>query len=190
MIAGTMTTEPMSAEPVRTQQAARPVAGQQLHIKGAGVDRLLQAGSAYRVGRDPQADIVVSDARVSWQHATVERHASGWQLQDAGSTNGTFVDRQRIRQVAITGNCAVRLGHPDDGPLLRCTVIGAPADASAAPVQVQAATAVLQSAEPAAPAAAAIPAPAAGPFCPPARLRRPSPRRPGRPAAAAARARC
>src|SRR5580704_12720940 len=133
MIAGTMTTEPMSAKPVRTEQAARPVAGQQLHIKGAGVDRLLQAGSAYRIGRDPQADIVVSDARVSWQHATVERHASGWQLQDAGSTNGTFVERQRVRQVAITGNCAVRLGHPDDGPLLRCTVIGAPADADAAP---------------------------------------------------------
>jgi ABC transport system ATP-binding/permease protein len=166
MIAGTMTTEPMSAKPVRTEQAARPVAGQQLHIKGAGVDRLLQAGSAYRVGRDPQADIVVSDARVSWQHATVERHASGWQLQDAGSTNGTFVDRQRIRQVAITGNCAVRLGHPDDGPLLRCTVIGAPADAGAAPVQVQAATAVLQAAEPAAPVAAAIPAPAPGPVLP------------------------
>ena len=128
-----MTTEPMSAEPVRTEQAARPVAGQQLHIKGAGVDRLLQAGSTYRIGRDPQADIVVSDTRVSWQHATVERHASGWQLQDASSTNGTFVERQRVRQVAIAGSCAVRLGHPDDGPVLRCTVIGAPAEAGAAP---------------------------------------------------------
>jgi ABC-type multidrug transport system ATPase subunit len=123
----------MSVEPVRTEQAARPVAGQQLHIKGAGLDRLLQAGSTYRIGRDPQADIVVSDARVSWQHATVERHATGWQLQDASSTNGTFVERRRVRQVAITGNCAVRLGHPDDGPLLRCTVIGAPADADVAP---------------------------------------------------------
>jgi ABC transport system ATP-binding/permease protein len=163
MIAGTMTTEPMSAEPVRTEQAARPVAGQQLHIKGAGVDRLLQAGSTYRIGRDPQADIVVSDARVSWQHATVERHATGWQLQDASSTNGTFVDRQRIRQVAITGNCAVRLGHPDDGPLLKCTVIGAPAGADAAPAQVQAATAVFQAADSAAPVAPAVPAASAGP---------------------------
>ena len=56
-----MTTEPMSAEPVRSEQAAQHVAGQQLHIKGAGVDRLLKAGSAYRIGRDPEADIVVSD---------------------------------------------------------------------------------------------------------------------------------
>jgi ABC-type multidrug transport system ATPase subunit/pSer/pThr/pTyr-binding forkhead associated (FHA) protein len=135
-----MTTEPMSAEPIRTEQA-QPVAGQQLHVKGAGVDRLLKAGSTYRIGRDPKADIVVSDARVSWQHATVRRHASGWQLEDVSSTNGTFVDRQRVRQVAITGNCAVRLGHPDDGPLLRCTVIGASASADATPAQVHPATA-------------------------------------------------
>jgi ABC transport system ATP-binding/permease protein len=137
-----MTTEPMSAEPVRTGQDAPHVAGQQLHIKGAGVDRLLRAGSAYRIGRDPQADISVSDARVSWQHAIVERTDNGWQLRDAGSTNGTFVDRQRVRQVAISGTCAVRLGHPDDGPLLRCTPIGAPVPADDAPVQVQAATAM------------------------------------------------
>jgi ABC transport system ATP-binding/permease protein len=158
-----MTTEPMSAEPIRTEQTAQPVAGQQLHVKGAGVDRLLQAGSTYRIGRDPEADIVVSDARVSWQHATIERQASGWQLQDGSSTNGTFVDQQRVRQVAITGNCAVRLGHPDDGPLLRCTVIGAPARADAAPVQVQAATARWQPAGSAAPIAPAVPAAPAAP---------------------------
>jgi ABC-type multidrug transport system ATPase subunit len=167
-----MSTEPMSAEPMRPEQVAQRVSGQQLHVKGAGVDQLLQAGSAYRIGRDPQADIVVSDARVSWQHAIVERHGSGWQLQDAGSTNGTFVDRQRVRQVAITGTCTVRLGHPDDGPLLRCTLIGAPARAEASPVQVQAATAVWKPdspavanplAVPAAPAAAAGPAAPAAP---------------------------
>src|SRR5271165_4187358 len=163
MSAGTMTTEPMSAEPIRTEQAAQPVAGQQLHIKGAGVDRLLQAGSTYRIGRDPEADIVVSDARVSWQHATLERQASGWQLQDPSSTNGTFVDQQRVRQVAITGNCALRLGHPDDGPLLRCTVIGAPARADAAPVQVQAATARWQPVDSAAPITPAVPAASAAP---------------------------
>ena len=165
-----MSTEPVSAEPMSTEPVAQRVSGQQLHIKGAGLDQLLQAGSAYRIGRDPQADIVVSDARVSWQHAIVERQGSGWQLHDAGSTNGTFVDRQRVRQVAITGTCTVRLGHPDDGPLLRCTLIGAPARADASPVQVQAATAVWKPdsaavasplARPPAPAgAAAVPPPA------------------------------
>src|SRR5260370_41720708 len=105
MSPGTMTTEPMSAEPVRSEpmrpeQAAQHLAGQKLHIKGAGVDQLLQADSSYRIGRDPQADIFVSDARVSWQHAIVERQDSGWRLQDAGSTNGTVVAPQRVRQGA------------------------------------------------------------------------------------------
>jgi ABC-type multidrug transport system ATPase subunit len=137
-----MTTEPVSAQPRRAEQAPQQhVAGQQLHVKGAGVDRLLKAGSTYQIGRDPKADIVISDARVSWHHAVVQRHPSGWQLEDASSTNGTFVDRQRIRQVAIIGDCSVRLGHPDSGPLLRCTVIGAPAHADGAPAQVHLATA-------------------------------------------------
>ncbi len=168
-----MTTEPMSAEPVRASQGELHPAGQQLHIKGAGVDRLLQPGSTYRIGRDPQADIPVSDTRVSWQHAILERDDSGWRLQDAGSTNGTFADGQRVRQVAISVTCAVRLGHPEDGPLLRCTLIGVPAPADEVPEKVQAATAVRAdgsaaggpAAAPAAPLPAALvpgsPAPAA-----------------------------
>src|SRR5215469_4832889 len=136
-----MTTEPMSAEPMRTDKAPQDADGQPLHVKGAGVDRLLKAGSTYRIGRDPKADIVVSDPRVSWQHAVIERHSSGWQLEDVSSTNGTFVNRQQVRQVAITGNCAMRFGHPDTGPLLRCTVIGAPAHADGTPPHVHPATA-------------------------------------------------
>lgn len=78
-----MTTEPKSAQPERAEQAAQHLAGHHLHVKGAGVDLLLGAGSTYRIGRDPKADIIVSDARVSWQHAVVERHLSGWQLEAA-----------------------------------------------------------------------------------------------------------
>jgi len=151
----------MSTEPTKTEQAAQPVLGQQLRIHGAGVDRVLQAGATYRIGRDPQADVVVSDARVSWHHATVEQQGTGWLMQDASSTNGTFVDQQRIRQVAITGTCTVRLGHPDDGPLLTCALVGAPQHADPGPVRVQAATAAWQ---PDGPAAGGHPAtPAAGP---------------------------
>jgi pSer/pThr/pTyr-binding forkhead associated (FHA) protein len=73
---GTMTIEPMKAEPTRTEEPGQRVSGHQLHVKGAGVDRLLKAGPTYRIGRDPKADIVVSDPRVSWQHAVVQRSAS------------------------------------------------------------------------------------------------------------------
>ena len=107
---------------------------------------MLQPGSSYRIGRDPEGDIVVEDPRVSWQHAVVRSQDGGWLLQDAGSTNGTFVNSQRVRQVAITGDCAIRLGHPDNGPVLSCSLAGEP-EGEATPVRVQAATALWQPGE-------------------------------------------
>jgi ABC transport system ATP-binding/permease protein len=159
----------MSTEPTSAEAAAAPPLAQRLRIQGHGADRLLAAGAAYRIGRDPQADIVLADPRVSWQHAIVEEHGGDWLLQDAGSTNGTFVNRQRVRQVAITGTCAVRLGHPEDGPLLSCSLAGAPDDAPAAPVRVQAATARWEPGEPAdlsQPTPPAAPAPLVAPAVP------------------------
>jgi ABC transport system ATP-binding/permease protein len=118
-----MTTEPMSAEPMRTERAAIPDPGA-LHVSGSGIDRVLSAGSVYRIGRDPQAHIVVTDPRVSWQHATLEHDDGGWLLLDTGSTNGTFVARKRISRITITSSCELRLGHPDAGPMLTCELPG------------------------------------------------------------------
>ena len=105
-----------------TEPAAYPFADAQLRVQAAGADRLLSAGSSYRIGRDPGSDIVVADPRVSWRHATIEMRDGGWLLEDTGSSNGTFVNGQRVRQVAIAGNCRIRLGHPEDGPSLTCSV--------------------------------------------------------------------
>ena len=72
---------------------------------------------------------MVDDSRVSWQHAVIkfdqlDQHA--WVLQDTGSTNGTFLGPQRISQITISDSCVVRLGHPDDGPAVSCS-LAAPA---------------------------------------------------------------
>src|ERR1017187_4260686 len=92
-----------------------------LVVRTRGFDRRLQAGPAYRIGRDPESDIVVDDSRVSWQHAVLSYDQNDWVLQDAGSTNGTFLGSQRVSQVKITDDCELRLGHPDDGPALSCS---------------------------------------------------------------------
>jgi ABC-type multidrug transport system ATPase subunit/pSer/pThr/pTyr-binding forkhead associated (FHA) protein len=99
------------------------VGGAQVRVRFQGTDRLLDSASSYRIGRDPQSDVVVNDPRVSWNHAVLRHQDDGWVLEDHGSTNGTFLDSERVRRVAISGDCTVRLGHPTDGPQLSCTSI-------------------------------------------------------------------
>ncbi|MGM1018948.1 MAG: FtsK/SpoIIIE domain-containing protein [Actinomycetota bacterium] len=48
------------------------------------------------VGRAPQADVVLPTESASWHHCTIEREDDGLRLRDAGSTNGTIVDGERI----------------------------------------------------------------------------------------------
>ncbi|MFI0091955.1 FHA domain-containing protein [Streptomyces bobili] len=78
----------------------------------------LDPSRSYTLGRDPQGDVVLDDARVSWRHATVSFNGRGWTLEDHGSTNGTFVQGQRVHQVDIGPGSAVHLGNATDGPRL------------------------------------------------------------------------
>ena len=115
-----------------------------LVVRTQGATRTLQPGQAYRIGRDPDADIVVEEPLVSWRHAVLTMADGKWLLEDAGSTNGTFADGQRVQRVEITRSSKVRLGHPEAGPLVSCSPGDAPGtgerDTSARPM----ATAVFQ----------------------------------------------
>jgi type VI secretion system protein ImpC len=49
-----------------------------------------------RVGRVPTSDLRLDDARVSSEHAVLHHNGSRWEIRDLGSTNGTWVNRQRL----------------------------------------------------------------------------------------------
>jgi ABC transport system ATP-binding/permease protein len=95
-------------------------------------DHTLHAGATYSIGRDTASDIVVLDSRVSWRHAVIRVEGDGWLLEDAGSTNGTFVGLQRVERVPIVHDSVVRLGNPEDGPILRF-ILEAPSAAQPGP---------------------------------------------------------
>ncbi|WP_435604530.1 FHA domain-containing protein [Streptomyces sp. bgisy130] len=93
----------------------------------------LDPSRSYNVGRDPQGDMVLDDARVSWRHATVRWAGRSWIIEDQGSTNGTYAQGQRIHQMEIGPGSTVHLGNATDGP--RVTLSAPAADAFSAPQQ-------------------------------------------------------
>ncbi|MEH6376384.1 FHA domain-containing protein [Streptomyces sp. KLMMK] len=89
----------------------------------------LDPSRSYTLGRDPQGDMVLQDARVSWRHATVRWEGRSWVIEDHGSTNGTYVQGQRIHHMEIGPGSTVHLGNATDGPRLNLSAGAAGAGA-------------------------------------------------------------
>jgi pSer/pThr/pTyr-binding forkhead associated (FHA) protein len=53
-------------------------------------------GDETSLGRHPDSDVFLDDVTVSRRHATVRRTADGYEVVDAGSLNGTYVDHERV----------------------------------------------------------------------------------------------
>ncbi|WP_328948033.1 FHA domain-containing protein [Streptomyces sp. NBC_01220] len=98
----------------------------------------LDPSRSYTLGRDPQGDMTIDDARVSWRHATISWSGRGWFIEDHGSTNGTYVQGQRIHQMEIGPGSTVNLGNATDGPRLSLSGADAYSGQAAAGAQAQA----------------------------------------------------
>jgi ABC transport system ATP-binding/permease protein len=91
----------------------------------------LDPARSYTLGRDPQGDLVVEDARVSWRHASITWNGRGWVIEDHGSTNGTYAAGQRVQQQELGPGAVVHLGNATDGPRLSLSAATASAPAGA-----------------------------------------------------------
>ncbi|MGZ9221419.1 MAG: FHA domain-containing protein [Anaerolineales bacterium] len=58
------------------------------------------------IGRDPNCDLAMMDEALSAHHARLTHHHGQWWLEDLNSTNGTFLNREKLTTpaVLITGD--------------------------------------------------------------------------------------
>ena len=95
------------------------------------VSRVLRPGApAAPPGRlssaaPPDNDVILHDVLVSGHHAFLVLMAQGAEITDANSTNGTYVNGQRVKQAILNNGDVVTLGNSDmvfaNGTLARRT---------------------------------------------------------------------
>jgi pSer/pThr/pTyr-binding forkhead associated (FHA) protein len=110
----------------------------QLLVSGAAPEAFAHEGPAVHAGRDPACELVLDGRHegVSWRHVRIDLTPQGAVVQDLGSTNGTFVNDERITDPRrLAPGDRIRLGRR--GPvLLFVDMTGIPGQADTAPFQV------------------------------------------------------
>ena len=90
--------------------------------------RFLIRGAVTRIGRDAGNDIIIqgdSAAVVSSRHLEIRCENGAYRVHDLNSTNGTFLNGERVSETNIETRASIRLGAA--GPELRFEIGAAPA---------------------------------------------------------------
>ena len=101
----------LSAQDQATVEALRHGTALLVVLRGpnAGARFLLDADKVSS-GRHPNSDIFLDDVTVSRKHATFRREGDVFLVRDVGSLNGTYVNRERIDEVALKTRDEVQIG--------------------------------------------------------------------------------
>ncbi len=67
-------------------------------------------GEVTRAGRHPDSDIFLDDITVSRRHAEIVRTGDGYAVRDAGSLNGTYLNRERIDDAPLANGDELQIG--------------------------------------------------------------------------------
>ncbi len=100
------------AKPARPSRASRG-APQQLLVTGGGLagTSMGLADQQITIGRANDATLVLTDDYASSRHARLFPQDGQWIVEDLGSTNGTYLDRQKVTQpTPVPVGVPIRIG--------------------------------------------------------------------------------
>ena len=75
-----------------------------------GMTFLLKEGNT-TVGRHPESDIFLNDVTVSRHHCRFVTQSHSLTVEDSGSTNGTYVNEERVDSAVLTAGDEVLVGR-------------------------------------------------------------------------------
>jgi pSer/pThr/pTyr-binding forkhead associated (FHA) protein len=67
-------------------------------------------GERMSIGRRPDSEVFLDDITVSRDHALLIRRGDDWHLDDCGSLNGTYVNRERIESHRLEDDDELQIG--------------------------------------------------------------------------------
>lgn len=101
----------MSPDDYAAVQALPPFSALLLVQKGPNTGaRFLLDSESTMAGRHPKSDIFLDDVTVSRQHCEFLRYEGAFYVRDHGSLNGTYVNRERIDEIALETGDEVQIG--------------------------------------------------------------------------------
>ena len=77
---------------------------------GGGVREYIFDQDSVSIGQAADNDLVIDDSRVSREHCKIVHEPYGYLVVDLGSTNGTSVNRVRVREAYIRSGAALNVG--------------------------------------------------------------------------------
>lgn len=101
-------------DPMRCGSCGEPLPAAVLISESAGARPWILSRRSHLLGRAPECDLRIADlVGVSRQQARLDWQGNGFEIADAGSTNGTFVNGRRLAQgerVRLCDGDRIRLG--------------------------------------------------------------------------------
>ena len=82
-----------------------------VHPPEGGKPRAVKVAASMTIGRAPECELKIDDTYASQQHARLFGKNGAWYVEDLGSTNGTFVNDQKLAAPAmVQPGDSIRIG--------------------------------------------------------------------------------
>jgi pSer/pThr/pTyr-binding forkhead associated (FHA) protein len=78
---------------------------------GSAADRWELTDKTITFGRGEDADVLIKDERMSRQHFAVAPRGDNYIVRDLNSTNGTYVNNERVTEMELKPNDKIRGGQ-------------------------------------------------------------------------------